>query len=98
MAYAHIAHDSLLGNNIVFANGASLAGHVEIGDYAILGGFTLIHQFCRVGRQAFIGGYTVVTKDALPYGKTVGNRARVYGLNTIGAAAGSVLCGFTVDA
>ena len=58
--------------------------HVEIQDHAIVGAFSGIHQFCRVGQHAFIGGYSVVTKDALPYFRTVGNRARVYGVNTIG--------------
>jgi UDP-N-acetylglucosamine acyltransferase len=84
MAYAHIAHDCHVGNNTIFGNGATLAGHVFVEDYANVGAFSGVHQFCRVGRHAFIGGYSVVTKDALPFAKTVGNRARIYGLNTIG--------------
>ena len=84
MAYAHVAHDCIIGNKTIFGNGATLGGHVTVEDQATISAFSGVHQFCRVGRQAFIGGYTVVTKDALPYGKTVGNRARVYGLNTIG--------------
>ena len=84
MAYAHVAHDCIIGNKTIFGNGATLGGHVIVEDQATISAFSGVHQFCRVGRQAFIGGYTVVTKDALPYGKTVGNRARVYGLNTIG--------------
>lgn len=84
MAYAHVAHDCIIGNKTIFGNGATLGGHVVVEDQATISAFSGVHQFCRVGRQAFIGGYTVVTKDALPYGKTVGNRARVYGLNTIG--------------
>jgi UDP-N-acetylglucosamine acyltransferase len=84
MAYAHIAHDCHVGNDTIFGNAATLAGHVIVEDYANVGAFSGVHQFCRVGRHAFIGGYSVVTKDALPFAKTVGNRARIYGLNTIG--------------
>ncbi len=84
MAYTHIAHDCQVGDEIIFANAATLAGHVLVEDHATIGAFSGVHQFCRVGRHAFIGGYSVVTKDALPYAKTVGNRARIYGLNTIG--------------
>jgi UDP-N-acetylglucosamine acyltransferase len=84
MAYAHIAHDCHVGNETIFGNGATLAGHVIVEDYANVGAFSGVHQFCRVGLHAFIGGYSVVTKDALPFAKTVGNRARIYGLNTIG--------------
>jgi UDP-N-acetylglucosamine acyltransferase len=84
MAYTHIAHDCRVGSDTIFANGATLAGHVLVEDYATVGAFSGVHQFCRVGRYAFIGGYSVVTKDALPFAKTVGNRARIYGLNTIG--------------
>jgi UDP-N-acetylglucosamine acyltransferase len=84
MAYAHVAHDCQIGTETIFANGATLAGHVLVEDYATIGAFSGVHQFCRVGRHAFIGGYSVVTKDALPYAKTVGNRARIYGLNHIG--------------
>jgi UDP-N-acetylglucosamine acyltransferase len=84
MAYAHVAHDCHVGNHTIFGNGATLAGHVIVEDYANVGAFSGVHQFCRVGRHAFIGGYSVVTKDALPFAKTVGNRARIYGLNTIG--------------
>ena len=84
MAYAHIAHDCHVGNETIFGNGATLAGHVVVEDYANVGAYSGVHQFCRVGSHAFIGGYSVVTKDALPFAKTVGNRARIYGLNTIG--------------
>ena len=84
MAYTHIAHDCHVGNEIIFANAATLAGHVVVEDHATVGAFSGVHQFCRVGKHAFIGGYSVVTKDALPFAKTVGNRARIYGLNTIG--------------
>ena len=86
MAYAHVAHDCHIGDRTIFGNGATLGGHVVVEDEATISAYSGVHQFCRVGRQAFIGGYSVVTKDALPYGKTVGNRARIYGLNTIGLA------------
>jgi UDP-N-acetylglucosamine acyltransferase len=84
MAYAHIAHDCHVGNHTIFGNGATLGGHVTVEDHATISAFSGVHQFCRVGRHAFIGGFSVVTKDALPFAKTVGNRARIYGLNTIG--------------
>ncbi|MDE2906339.1 MAG: acyl-ACP--UDP-N-acetylglucosamine O-acyltransferase [Acidobacteriota bacterium] len=84
MAYAHVAHDCIVGDRTLFGNGATAGGHVVVEDEATISAYSGVHQFCRVGRQAFIGGYSVVTKDALPYGKTVGNRARIYGLNTIG--------------
>ena len=84
MAYAHVAHDCVIGNETIFGNGATLGGHVLVEDKATISAFSGVHQFCRVGRLAFVGGYSVVTKDALPYAKTVGNRARIYGLNTVG--------------
>ena len=84
MAYAHIAHDSLLGNHIVFANGASLAGHVQIGDYAILGGFTLVHQFCRIGAYAMTGIGSICLQDIPPYILAAGNTASPKGLNLRG--------------
>ena len=86
MAYSHIAHDSVVGNNIIMANAATLAGHVTVGDHATVGAFSAVHQFCRVGPHAFIGGFSVVTRDALPFIKTVGerNQAKIYGINTIG--------------
>ena len=84
MAYAHVAHDCRVGNDIIFGHAATLGGHVAVEDFANVGAGSGVHQFCRVGRHAFIGGYSVVTRDALPFAKTVGNRARIYGLNTIG--------------
>lgn len=84
MAYAHVAHDCQVGNDTIFGNGATLGGHVIVEDCATISAMSGIHQFCRVGRYAFIGGASVVTMDALPYGRTVGNRARINGLNTIG--------------
>ena len=84
MAGSHIAHDCQVGSRIVFANAATLAGHVTVEDGATVGAFSGVHQFCRVGRYAYIGGYSVITQDALPYMLTVGNRARSYGVNVIG--------------
>ena len=84
MAYSHVAHDCRIGNDTIFGNNATLGGHVFVDDFATISAGSGVHQYCRVGRHAFVGGYSVVTKDALPYAKTVGNRARIYGLNTIG--------------
>jgi UDP-N-acetylglucosamine acyltransferase len=84
MAYAHVAHDCHVGSDTIFGNAATLGGHVTVEDFANVSAGSGVHQFCRVGRHAFIGGYSVVTKDAMPYAKTVGNRARIYGLNSIG--------------
>jgi UDP-N-acetylglucosamine acyltransferase len=84
MAQVHVAHDCLVGNHTVFANSAALSGHVEVQDYAVLGGFAGVHQFCRVGAHAFMGGATVATRDVLPFSMTVGDRARLYGLNLVG--------------
>ncbi len=84
MAYAHVAHDCRIGNDTIFGNNATLGGHVFVDDFATISAGSGVHQFCRIGRHAFVGGYSVVTKDALPYAKTVGNRARIYGLNTVG--------------
>lgn len=84
MAYTHVAHDCLVGDRTVFANGATLAGHVEVHDDATISAFSAVHQFCRVGRHAYIGGYSVLTQDALPFAKTVGQRPACYGLNRIG--------------
>lgn len=84
MAYAHVAHDCQVASDTIFGNAATLGGHVHVGDFVTISAYSGVHQFCRVGQHAFIGGYTVVTKDALPFAKTVGNRARIFGLNTIG--------------
>lgn len=84
MAYAHVAHDCQVGNRTIFANGATLAGHVEVGDDASISAFSAVHQFCRVGRHAYIGGYSVIVQDALPFVKTVGSKPAVYGINRIG--------------
>ncbi|HSE34363.1 MAG TPA: acyl-ACP--UDP-N-acetylglucosamine O-acyltransferase [Pyrinomonadaceae bacterium] len=84
MAQSHIAHDCLLGDGVIMANAATLAGHVVIEDRANIGAYSGVHQFCRVGREAYVGGYSVVVKDALPFALTVGNHAKCYGLNITG--------------
>lgn len=84
MAQAHVAHDCLLGNKIIMANAATLAGHVEIADRANIGAYSGVHQFCRVGLEAFVGGYSVVVKDAMPFATIQGNHAKCYGLNRVG--------------
>ena len=84
MIGAHVAHDCLVGNKNIFANQGTLAGHVTIGSFSTIGAFSAVHQFCRVGDYAFIGGFSVITQDALPYIKSVGNRAKIYGVNAIG--------------
>jgi UDP-N-acetylglucosamine acyltransferase len=84
MAYAHVAHDCRIGNHAILANAATLGGHVTVEDWASVNAFSGVHQFCRVGVHAFVGGYSVITKDVLPYSKTVGNRARIYGVNGVG--------------
>jgi UDP-N-acetylglucosamine acyltransferase len=85
MAYVHVAHDCHVGNDTIFGNMATLGGHVTVEDFANVSAGSGVHQFCRVGRHAFIGGYSVVTKDALPFARTVGSRpARIFGANTIG--------------
>jgi UDP-N-acetylglucosamine acyltransferase len=85
MAYAHIAHDNVVGDRVIMANAATLAGHVTIEEWATVGAFSAVHQFTRVGAHAYVGGGTIVTKDVLPFAKVVAPReARTYGLNAIG--------------
>ena len=84
MAYVHLAHDCVVGNDTVLANCVQLAGHVEIGDFAILGGFTGVHQFCRVGAHAITGVSSVVLADVPPFVTAMGNTAQPYGVNTEG--------------
>ncbi|MES5096770.1 acyl-ACP--UDP-N-acetylglucosamine O-acyltransferase [Agrobacterium sp. BA1120] len=84
LAYAHVAHDCRLGNNIILSNNVMLAGHVTIEDRAILGGGSAVHQFTRVGRQAFIGGLSAVSYDVIPYGMLNGNPGLLSGLNIVG--------------
>ena len=84
MAYVHIAHDCVVGNNTIFANAASLAGHVRVDDNAILGGFSIVHQFCRIGTHSFSGMGSVILKDIPPYVMVSGSPCKPHGLNTEG--------------
>jgi len=84
MAYAHVAHDCHLGDGVILANAATLGGHVLIEEHAIVGGLTGVHQFCRIGAHAIIGGCSGIILDIPPYVKAQGNRARLFGLNTVG--------------
>jgi UDP-N-acetylglucosamine acyltransferase len=85
MAYVHVAHDVQVGNRTVLANGVTFAGHVVVEDWAVIGAFSGVHQFCRVGRHAVVGGYSVVTQDVLPYSMTSSARdAKIFGANKTG--------------
>lgn len=85
MAYTHVAHDVHIGDHVILANGAQLAGHVVVGDWADISPFSGVHQFCRIGRHAFIGPYSVIIQDVMPYSTTVGEREiRVFGANRVG--------------
>jgi UDP-N-acetylglucosamine acyltransferase len=84
MAYSHIAHDCKIGNSTIMANATTLAGHVEVEDFAVIGGLVAIHQFARIGTYSMIGGVSGVSKDIPPYTTASGNRAKLYGLNTTG--------------
>src|SRR5438105_2497775 len=84
MVGVHVAHDCQIGDHVIMANNATLAGHVVIEDYALLGGLSAVHQFVRIGRHAMIGGMSGVERDVIPYGQVMGDRARLTGLNIIG--------------
>lgn len=84
MAYIHVAHDCVLGNNVILANAASLGGHVEIGDHAILGGFTKVHQFCRIGAHSFSGMGSAINMDLPPYFMAAGQPTKPHGINREG--------------
>jgi len=84
MVSAHVAHDCIIGDNVIIANNAAIAGHVQIGDSVIIGGNSAVQQFTRIGKMAMIGGMTGVEKDVIPYGLSLGNRNYLSGLNLIG--------------
>lgn len=84
MGYTHVAHDCIVGNHCIFANVATLAGHVECDDYVVVGGLTPVHQFCKIGSSAMIGGGSVLTQDIPPFCLAEGNRAHLRGLNLTG--------------
>ncbi len=84
MAYSHVAHDCILGNGIVMSNGATLAGHIEVGDGVIIAGLSAVHQFTRLGAHCFVGGMTGISQDLPPYMLAVGPRADIRGPNVVG--------------
>ena len=84
MAYAHVAHDCVLADNVILANAATLAGHVEVGPGAFFGGLSAIHQFVHIGAGAMIGGGAMVAQDVVPFGLAQGDRAKIVGLNVVG--------------
>lgn len=85
MAYAHVAHDCVVEDRVILANAATLGGHVTVGEWAVVGALCPVHQFVRIGRHAYIGGGTTITKDVLPFSKTVAARdTHAYGLNAVG--------------
>ncbi len=84
-AYAHVAHDCQIGSRVILGHGVTMAGHVVIEDSAFVGAFSGIHQYCRIGRHAIVGGYSVITKDVMPYSKTVAVReVKTFGVNKVG--------------
>ncbi|HEY4448614.1 MAG TPA: acyl-ACP--UDP-N-acetylglucosamine O-acyltransferase [Steroidobacteraceae bacterium] len=84
MAYSHVAHDCLIGNNTIFANSVAMGGHVEVGDWAILGGLVAVHQFTKIGAHAFLGGGAILSRDVPPYVMVAGNPAVPHGVNAEG--------------
>lgn len=96
MAYVHVAHDCQVGNHVQLTNGATLGGHVEVEDFAVISAFSSVHQFVRIGRNAYIGGYTVVTQDILPFAKVAQTREHysLYGPNSIGMMRNGISRGF----
>ena len=84
MAYVHFAHDCQIGSHTIFANYSGVAGHVRVGDWAILGAATIAHQFVRIGAHSFTGMATLLDRDLPPYVGAAGNRAQPYGINTVG--------------
>jgi UDP-N-acetylglucosamine acyltransferase len=94
MAYTHIGHDTVIGNHVILANGATLAGHVIVEDYATVGALNPVHQYCRIGKHAYIGGGTTITQDVMPFSLTsIERNNRAYGLNKVGLERR----GFSVD-
>lgn len=84
LANSHVAHDCIVGNDVIFSNNVMLAGHCRVDDFAIIGGGAAVHQFCRIGAHSFIGGMSAVENDVIPYGIAIGNRAHLAGLNIVG--------------
>lgn len=84
LAYTHIAHDCVVGNHVIMSNLSTLAGHVQVDDAAVIAGYVGVHQFCKIGKMAMVGGMSKVTKDVPPFMKVQGNPAKVFGLNSVG--------------
>lgn len=84
LAYSHVAHDCTVGNGVIFAHLVGIAGHVEVEDHVVLGAYSGVHQFCHVGRNSFIGAHSAVTKDVVPFSFVSGDRAKCYGINSVG--------------
>ncbi|SDG38939.1 acyl-ACP--UDP-N-acetylglucosamine O-acyltransferase [Thalassobaculum litoreum] len=84
MVGVHVGHDCQVGNQVIMANNATLAGHVTVQDFAVLGGLSAVHQFARIGRYAMVGGVTGVERDVIPFGSVMGDRARLSGINIVG--------------
>lgn len=84
LAYSHVAHDCFVGNGVMLLHLAALAGHVTVEDYSIIGAYSGVHQFCSIGKYSFIGAHSAVTKDVLPYSFVAGDRAKLYGINSVG--------------
>jgi UDP-N-acetylglucosamine acyltransferase len=84
LAYSHVGHDCVVGNSVVFSNNATLAGHVQVGDHAVMGGLTAVHQFCRLGRFAITGGCSKIVQDVPPFMIADGNPAEIRGINLVG--------------
>ncbi len=84
LAYSHVAHDCTVGNRVIFSNNGTIAGHVEVGDFAVIGGLTAVHQFCRIGAHAITGGCSKIVQDVPPFTIADGNPAAVRGLNKVG--------------
>jgi UDP-N-acetylglucosamine acyltransferase len=91
MAYAHVGHDCIVGNNVTFANGGTLGGHCSVGDFVFLGGYAAVHQFVRIGERCVIGGLAGIVHDVIPFAAALGERAELAGLNIVGLKRG----GFT---
>jgi UDP-N-acetylglucosamine acyltransferase len=84
MAYSHVAHDCYVGDNCIFSNSSTLAGHITVGDYVILSGFVAVHQFCKIGSHAFIAGGSLVRKDVPPFVKAAREPLSYVGINSVG--------------
>jgi UDP-N-acetylglucosamine acyltransferase len=90
MAYAHVGHDCIVGNHVMFANGGTLGGHCTVGDFVFMGGYAAVHQFVRIGERAVIGGLTGVVHDVIPFAAALGQRAELAGLNIVGLKRGGL--------